>query len=214
MSALEGERHRMVRHQLEQQGIRDRGVLEAMAAIPRHEFVDADRWSEAYLPRAVPIGEGQTISQPYMVAFMTELLELTGGEWVLEVGTGSGYQAAILDRLTQGVVTVERVPRLAVQARRRLDALPASRVHVLVADGSVAVPVRVPFDRIMVTAAAPAVPGALLDQLADPGILVCPVGDRNLQVLHRVVRCDGIDRVDRSCPCRFVPLLGEGAWSG
>jgi protein-L-isoaspartate(D-aspartate) O-methyltransferase len=204
----------MVRHQLAQQGIKDPRVLEAMGEIPRHEFVGTERWNEAYLPRAVPIGEGQTISQPYMVALMTELLELTGDEWVLEVGTGSGYQAAILARLARGVVTVERIPPLAATSKRLLDALAPPPVHVVVGDGSLGSPTRVLFDRIMVTAGAPEVPPALLAQLADPGILVCPVGDRSLQILHRVVRRNGVDHLDQTCPCRFVPLLGGGGWSG
>jgi protein-L-isoaspartate(D-aspartate) O-methyltransferase len=214
MNAHEGERRGMVRHQLEQQGIKDPRVLEAMTRVPRHQFVDPERWHEAYLPRAVPIGEGQTISQPYMVALMTELLQLRGDEWVLEIGTGSGYQAAILAHLAAVVVTIERLPRLAVRAKRLLEECAPPRVLVLVADGSRGAPVRVPFDRIIVTAAAPEVPVGLLAQLADPGILVCPVGDRHLQVLHRIVRQDGKDQIDRSCPCRFVPLVGEGGWQG
>ncbi|MEJ2090052.1 MAG: protein-L-isoaspartate(D-aspartate) O-methyltransferase [Gammaproteobacteria bacterium] len=188
-------------------------MLEVMGQVPRHRFVDPSRRGEAYLPRAVTIAEGQTISQPYMVALMTEQLELQGSERVLEIGTGSGYQAAVLAHLVSApVVTVERLPRLARTASRILEETVPRRCHVIVADGSSRLPLRGPFDRIVVTAAAPDVPRALLEVLADPGLLVCPVGDPLLQTLIRVRRQGGEDRAERSCACRFVPLVGEGGW--
>lgn len=206
---LGGERRNMVDHQLRQAGIADERVLGAMEAMPRHAFLDASQWDEAYQPRAVPIGQGQTISQPFMVALMTERLEVAGGENVLEIGTGSGYQAAVLALMGARVVTIERIPELAHRARHALLGLGLGEVDVVVGDGSSAAPLRGRFDRIVVTAAAPALPPSLLDHLADPGILVCPVGDRDLQVLEIVRREGGRDRVERSCACRFVPLLGE-----
>lgn len=198
----------MVRAQLLQQGIQDARVLDAMAELPRHHFVDPERWAEAYAPKAVPIGHGQTISQPYMVAVMTELLELKGDEQVLEVGTGSGYQAAILAQLACSVVTVERVESLARTSADLLRELGVANVEVVVGDGTLGHAVRAPYDRIIVTAAAPQVPGSLLEQLGDPGVLVCPVGDLHMQFLHVVRRAGGRDQITRQCACRFVPLLG------
>ncbi|NNM32240.1 MAG: protein-L-isoaspartate O-methyltransferase, partial [Gemmatimonadetes bacterium] len=155
---------------------------------------------------------GQTISQPFIVAAMTQLLELEGDEIALEIGTGSGYQAAILGVLAGGLVTVERIPALAREAARALARCGMRNVQVVVADGSTGVPMRAIFDRIVVTAAAPAVPEALLGQLADPGILVCPVGDRHLQELHVIRREGGRDHRSTTLPCRFVPLVGDGGW--
>ena len=172
----------MVRHQLEQQGVRDPRVLEAMERIPRHRFLPEEIWDLAYRPQAVDIQSGQTMSQPYMVAIMTETLELSGRERVLEVGTGSGYQAAILAYLADEVVTIERIEELARRARENLEAQGLHRVRVLHGDGSDAEGVDGEFDRILVTAAAPHLSRSLLDRLRDPGILVCPVGDRDLQV--------------------------------
>jgi protein-L-isoaspartate(D-aspartate) O-methyltransferase len=212
MQSREMERFDMVRRQLRGQGITDASVLEVMGKVPRHRFIDPSRWPEAYLPRAVTIAEGQTISQPYMVALMTEQLELQDAKSVLEIGTGSGYQAAILAHLAPRVVTIERLPKLAWTARRLLEEIVPGRCHVVVADGSDQLPLRGPFDRIVVTAAAPQLPVALLDLLGDPGILVCPVGDQQLQVLTRVIREHGEDRTERGTACRFVPLVGEGGW--
>jgi protein-L-isoaspartate(D-aspartate) O-methyltransferase len=209
MKALRRERSEMVQQQLERQGVRDPRVLAAMESIPRHRFVPPEFWDHAYQPRAVSIGAGQTISQPFMVGMMTQKLELAGHERVLEIGTGSGYQAAILGALSEHVVTLERILSLAVMARRALLELGSPNVDVVVADGSRGAPMRGSFDRILVTAAAPRLPESLLEQLADPGILLCPVGSWDLQRVVRVVRRDGIDRQDESLPCRFVPLLGE-----
>ena len=206
---FERERRDMVERQLAGQGIRDPRVLEAMERIPRHAFMPEEAWELAYAPRAVDIGAGQTISQPYMVATMTEALELDGSETVLEIGTGSGYQAAILGWLSHTVVTVERIESLARRARGPLRAIGAGNVHVVVGDGSAPHFVQAGFERILVTAAAPRVPKGLLELLADPGRLVCPVGDDALQVLHVVDRQGGQDHLRTTTACRFVPLVGE-----
>jgi protein-L-isoaspartate(D-aspartate) O-methyltransferase len=213
MKPFAEDRRRMVRAQLLQQGIQDARVLDVMAEVPRHHFIDPDRWSEAYAPKAVPIGYAQTISQPYMVALMTELLELTGQEHVLEVGTGSGYQAAILAQLARSVVSVERIVGLARTAAGLLAELGVDNVDIVVGDGTLGHPPRAPYDRIIVTAAAPQVPATLLAQLADPGVIVCPVGDLHMQFLHVLRRAGGKDALAQQCACRFVPLLGAEGFS-
>jgi protein-L-isoaspartate(D-aspartate) O-methyltransferase len=193
--------------------VRDERVLEAMARVPREEFVrEVDR-SVAYVDRALPIGLGQTISQPLIVAMMTEALELAGGEKVLEVGTGSGYQTAILAELAHWVVTVERLPEFAESAHRALSKLGYVNVEVHVAGRDLGWPEEAPYDGIMVTAAAPQVPDHLLDQLVLGGRLVIPVGSRFEQdLLQLTKRSSGI--VSRNLGgCRFVPLVGEGAWA-
>ena len=193
---------------LRRRGIFDERVLAAMAAVPRELFVPEIDRRRAYADRALPIGHGQTISQPFMVATICALLRLKGEERVLDVGTGSGYQAAVLAELAAEVVTVERVPELAAEARRTLAAAGYERVEVRVGDGTLGVPERAPFQGIAVAAAAPAVPQALYDQLDDGGRLVVPVGSRRDQRLQLIVRGpDGAD-VAASVPCRFVPLLG------
>jgi len=193
-------------------GIHDRRVLAALAAVPRERFVPEGLQRDAYVDRALPIGHDQTISQPFMVAAMLEALELDGGR-ALEVGTGSGYQAALLAELADEVVTIERVPELAEQARTTLDAIGCGRVEVLVGDGTLGVPERAPFDAIVVAAAAPAVPEALYEQLCPGGRLVVPVGtvrDQWLEVVERGP--DGPIR-HRTVPCRFVPLLGSAGFA-
>lgn len=189
-------------------GIRDERVLAAIAAVPRELFVPDDLRRHAYADRALPIGCGQTISQPFMVATMLEALGLDGGR-VLDVGTGSGYQAALLAELADEVVTIERVPELAAQARETLARAGYGRVEVRVGDGTLGVPERAPFDGIVVAAAAPAVPEALYDQLAPGGRLVVPVGTRRDQWLEVVERREDGPRRHRTVPCRFVPLLGS-----
>jgi protein-L-isoaspartate(D-aspartate) O-methyltransferase len=194
--------------QLRRRGIRDERVLAAMARVPREAFVPDSLREDAYADAALGIGYGATISQPYMVAAILELLALRGHERVLDVGTGSGYQAALLDELAGGVVTIERVPELAERARAALEATGHGGVEVRVGDGTLGVPDRAPFDAIAVAAAAPELPRALYDQLAPAGRIVIPVGRRRAQRLELVVRSPEGPAVLRSVPCRFVPLLG------
>jgi protein-L-isoaspartate(D-aspartate) O-methyltransferase len=194
---------------LRRRGIADERVLAAIGEVPRELFVPEDLRRSAYDDRALPIGHGQTISQPFMVATICEALELQGDERVLDVGTGSGYQAAVLAELADEVVTVERVPELAEQARATLAHVGYDRVEVRQGDGTLGVPDRAPFDGIAVAAAAPAVPEALYDQLAEGGRIVVPVGSLRDQWLQVVVRGPEGPRVARSVPCRFVPLIGS-----
>jgi len=209
------EAERMVRLQIENRDIKDQHVLDAMRSVPRHEFVPAAHRATAYADYPVPIGHGQTISQPYMVAFMTQELSLSGGEKVLEIGTGSGYQAAILGMIAASVFTVERIPELAAMAERTLGSLGFTNVTFKTADGGPGWPEEAPFDRILVTAAAPTVPTALRGQLADNGILVVPVGDWRRSQIIVVVRRIGASFVSQeSIGCRFVPLIGEGGFAG
>jgi protein-L-isoaspartate(D-aspartate) O-methyltransferase len=206
-------RDRMVEDQLAGRGIRDARVLEAMRAVPRHLFVPGEMRDLAYADAPRPIGQRQTISQPYIVALMTELLDLKGDEKVLEIGTGSGYQAAILGKLAKEVYSVERLPELAEKARKLLEALGYNNVHVVVADGTRGLPEHAPFDAIVVTAAAPQVPKPLLQQLADGGRLVLPVGSRDGQILERWIRRGDQWSQERITPVAFVPLVGEHGWS-
>jgi protein-L-isoaspartate(D-aspartate) O-methyltransferase len=202
--------------QLRARGIDDERVLDAMAAVPRELFVPPELRVRAYDDAALPIGDGQTISQPYMVALICSLLALRGGERVLDVGTGSGYQAAVLAELGAEVHSIERIPELAAQARGALrDAGYADRVEVHVGDGTLGLPDEAPFAAIAVAAAAPGLPRSLYDQLAERGRLVVPVGPRREQLLEVVVRSPEGPATLRSVPCRFVPLLGaEGFRDG
>jgi len=204
---------RMVRQQIEARQVRDRRVLDAMRRVPRHLFVPSGSRASAYEDRPVAIGHGQTISQPYIVAFMTELLELRGGERVLEIGTGSGYQTAILCELCAEVYSIERIPQLAERARATLEELGCYNLQIRLGDGGDGWPERAPFDRILVTAAAPALPPALRDQLADNGLLVLPVGDlKGAQELVVARKVGSTVTVRESIGCRFVPLLGRGGF--
>jgi protein-L-isoaspartate(D-aspartate) O-methyltransferase len=205
-------RQRMVEEQLRGRDITDARVLAAMEAVPRHLFVPADVRSFAYSDGPLPIGQGQTISQPYIVALMTQLLELKGMETVLEVGTGSGYQAAVLSRLAEQVHTIERSAELADLARDVLKALRIENVFVKQGDGSGGLPEFAPFHGVIVTAAAPKVPRPLLDQLTSDGRLVVPVGGREGQVLERWMRDGDEFRVERVAPVAFVPLIGAHGW--
>jgi protein-L-isoaspartate(D-aspartate) O-methyltransferase len=205
-------REYMVASQLVPRGIRDIRVLEAMKRVPRHLFVGQSMEYRAYEDSALPIGEGQTISQPYMVAVMTELLELTGNEKVLEIGTGSGYQAAVLAELAQEVFTIERIAPLAAGASRRLRELSYLNVQVKTADGSLGWPEEAPFDRIMITAASPKIPDPLMDQLSDGGIIVVPVGGRYSQQLLKIRKTRAGLEEEYHTPCVFVPLIGEYGW--
>jgi protein-L-isoaspartate(D-aspartate) O-methyltransferase len=202
----------MVKRQLEARGITDSRVLAAMEEVPRHFFVDASLADEAYDDNPLPIGEGQTISQPYMVAVMTELLKLQPHERVLEIGTGSGYQAAVLSRLSKWAYTVERLERLLQKARKTLDECGYHNVSFLVADGTQGWPAEAPFDGIIVTAGAPVIPEVLVEQLQEGGRLVIPVGDRFSQTLKRVTKTKDGTRVESHTGCRFVDLIGKFGW--
>ena len=204
----------MVEHQLRGRDIVDERVLEAMERVPRELFVPDDLKDRAFDDAALPIGEGQTISQPYMVARIAEELGLDGDERVLDVGTGSGYQAAVLAELADEVHTIERIPGLAEQARANLAAAGYENVAVYVGDGSRGLPEHAPYDAIAVAAAAPTFPQALYDQLRTGGRLVVPVGGRRGQRLEVVVRSPEGPAVIRSVPCRFVPLVGEEGFEG
>jgi protein-L-isoaspartate(D-aspartate) O-methyltransferase len=202
----------MVEEQLAARGLTDPRVLAAMAEVPRHLFVESALADRAYEDRALPIGERQTISQPYMVALMTQALELTGTERVLEVGTGSGYQAAILARLAARVFSVERLKVLADRARATLDRLKVYNVVIKVFDGTFGWPDEAPFDAIIVTAGAPSVPAPLIDQLKDGGRLVVPVGDHDGQRLVKLVKRSNLIHTAALTECAFVPLIGSFAW--
>lgn len=205
-------RQGMVSTQLKARGIADPRVLRAMAEIPRHLFVPKKLRSRAHDDSALGIGKGQTISQPYMVALMTELLELEPADRVLEVGTGSGYQTAILAALAQEVISIERQPALAEKARLILADLGFDNVTVLVADGTKGHVEGAPYDAIIVTAAGPRVPAPLGRQLGIGGRLVCPVGPRDVQELLRLVRTEEGLAKERSIRCSFVPLIGAEGW--
>jgi protein-L-isoaspartate(D-aspartate) O-methyltransferase len=203
----------MVEKQLRRRGIRDQRVLNAMLAIPREEFVAPEIRKDAYVDGPLPIGHGQTITQPYMTALMAQLLELRGGEKVLDVGTGSGYHAAVLGALAGRVISIERIPELANQARANLRRTGLdSNITVVCGDGSVGLPRESPFDAISVAAASPQTPPALLAQLNDPGILVIPVGGRDDQDLYVVRKENGKITTSVASGCRFVPLLGREGW--
>jgi protein-L-isoaspartate(D-aspartate) O-methyltransferase len=204
------ERRAMVERQLRARGIADERVLAAMERVPRELFVPPALLSRAYDDAALPIGEGQTISQPYMVARICEELALHGTERVLDVGTGSGYQAAVLAELASEVHSIERIAALAERARERLAAAGyGERVNVHVGDGSRGLPEHAPFAAIAVAAAAPSLPEALYEQLDMRGRLVVPVGDRTEQLLQVIVRTPEGPAVLRTVPCRFVPLIGD-----
>jgi protein-L-isoaspartate(D-aspartate) O-methyltransferase len=203
----------MVERQLRRRGVEDERVLRAMGRVPRELFLPEGLEDRAYDDAALPIGGGQTMSQPYMVAKMAELLSLDGDEHVLDVGTGSGYHAAVLAELAREVVTIERVPELAESARARLEAAGYDGVEVRVGDGTLGVPERAPFDAITVAAAAPLLPESLYEQLRIGGRLVVPVGGRLNQRLELIVRSPEGPAVVRSVPCRFVPLVGAEGFS-
>jgi protein-L-isoaspartate(D-aspartate) O-methyltransferase len=205
-------RDEMVEHQLRARGISDERVLEALRRVPRHLFVPAARRDRAYDDTPLPLGEGQTISQPYMVAWMTELLELEGREVVLEVGTGSGYQAAVLGVLAKKVYTIERIPQLADEARKILDQLGLDNIEIVVGDGSKGLKEHAPYDRILVTAGSPSVPQVLVEQLADGGRLIIPVGPASMQMLTVVTRHGSEIETHEVGGCVFVPLVGMYGW--
>lgn len=205
-------RHEMVVRQLRGRGIRSERVLNAMDAVPRHLFAPADKISAAYADEPLAIGERQTISQPYMVAAMADALLLTGSERVLEIGAGSGYQAAVLSHLAREIIAAEAESSLADSARERLARLGFSTVRIEEGDGSMGWPLAAPYDAILVTAAAPAVPPPLLEQLAEGGRLVIPVGTMDKQELLRIVKREGRPVQESLLACQFVPLYGRYGW--
>jgi protein-L-isoaspartate(D-aspartate) O-methyltransferase len=206
------ERRMMIETQIRKRGVSSPRVLEAMAAVPRHEFVPFKFRDVAYADKPLPIGEGQTISQPFMVAAMTEALELTGSERVLEIGTGSGYQAAVLSLLARQVLTVETHTSLALAAQERLTNLGYTNVHVHNGDGSAGFPDAAPYDAILVTAGAPEIPQVFASQLREGGRLVIPVGDRDNQELVRAQIENGELKSRVLFNCKFVLLLGRYGW--
>ncbi|HTG01329.1 MAG TPA: protein-L-isoaspartate(D-aspartate) O-methyltransferase [Nitrospirota bacterium] len=208
----EKERLRMVEEQIAGRGVANERVLAAMRKVPRHEFLPEGIRTMAYQDSALPLGEGQTMSQPYMVALMSEFMDLTGAERVLEIGTGSGYQAAVLAELCGKVYTVERLKPLADRARATLDRLGYRSVAIKVYDGTYGWKDMAPFDAIMVTAGSPDVPAPLLDQLKEGGRLVIPVGGRFGQDLLKIVKTAQGPVTRRSIPCVFVPLIGNHGW--
>lgn len=197
---------------LRQKGIRDEAVLEAIGKVPRHVFFDNALLSHAYEDKAFPIGEGQTISQPYTVAFQTELLQVKAGDKVLEIGTGSGYQACVLMELGAKVYTIEYNKKL---YDRTKEFLPELGYHPFFfhGDGSKGLPIRAPYDKILVTAGAPVIPDALIQQLANHGVLVIPVGGRDKQVMVRITKVNGAVRKEEFDTFAFVPLLGKEGWT-
>jgi protein-L-isoaspartate(D-aspartate) O-methyltransferase len=212
MADFEVLRNTMVASQLIPRGIKDKRVLDAMRKIPRHIFIGGSLQDKAYDDSALPIGENQTISQPYMVAIMTEMLELKGNEKVLEIGTGSGYQTAILAELAREVFTIERIETLAKNAEEKLLSLGYNNIHVKADDGTSGWEEKAPFDRILITAGAPHVPKPLIDQLADNGIIIIPVGDRFVQRLLIIKKSEDKLIEEHHIPCVFVPLIGEYGW--
>ncbi|MFZ0885259.1 MAG: protein-L-isoaspartate(D-aspartate) O-methyltransferase [Candidatus Acidiferrales bacterium] len=205
-------RNEMVARQIRARGIRSPRVLDAMLSVPRHEFVPPESAASAYSDVPLPIGGGQTISQPFMVAAMADAALLNGSERVLEIGAGSGYQAAVLSLLAQEIVVVELLPELARACRERLARLGYSNVRVEEGDGSLGWPARAPYDAIIVSAAAPAVPTPLVEQLAEGGRLVIPVGAAEQQDLLRITKHADALKKESLFVCRFVPLLGRHGW--
>jgi protein-L-isoaspartate(D-aspartate) O-methyltransferase len=215
MDRYKKQRARMVDGQIKARGINDAHVLKAMETVPRHLFIDEGLIDQAYNDNPLPIGEKQTISQPYIVALMTQALELKGKERVLEIGTGSGYQAAILAQLADRVFSIERIAALASRSRKILDQLHYYNVAIRVGDGSYGWKEEAPFDVIITTAAAPAVPRYLVEQLVVGGRLIVPVGGRDVQTLYKLTRLsedtNDIKKEDLG-GCRFVSLIGESGW--
>ncbi len=205
-------RERMVREQLLPRGISDLRVLDAMQTVPRHIFVEDALQAQAYGDFPLPIGEGQTISQPFIVALMTQMLELRGHEKVLEIGTGCGYQTAVLSKLCDQVYSVERIKRLMARARINLDKVRCFNALGKMDDGTMGWPEHAPYDAIIVTAGGPEIPEALIEQLADAGIMVIPVGDRTSQQLTKVSKRDGKVQFETGESVKFVNLIGAQGW--
>jgi protein-L-isoaspartate(D-aspartate) O-methyltransferase len=206
------ERRLMVKSQIRKRGVTDERVLEAMATVPRHEFVPPFWTNQAYADEPLPIGHGQTISQPYIVAAMVASLGLRGSENVLEIGTGCGYQAAVVSLLAREVHTVEILPDLAQSAAERLERLGYTNVHVHTGDGTLGWAPSSPYDAILIAAAAPSVPEPLLLELAEGGRLIAPVGEEDKQELQLTTKHQGKFLLKQGGPCRFVPLMGQHGW--
>jgi len=214
MINLDSARKRMVETQIVARGITDRRLIDAILKVPRHIFVEEAMAAQSYSDTPLPIGDKQTISQPYMVALMSEMLQLKGTEKVLEIGTGSGYQTALLALLADRIYTVERIRSLALKARKALDSLGLLNINLKIGDGTRGWESEAPFDAIIVTAGAPEVPESLLDQFNVGGKLVIPVGDQFVQTLIRFVKgTDGSVTREESISCRFVKLIGEHGWN-
>lgn len=209
---LVNQRIAMVELQLRSRGIKDERVLEAMLRVPRHEFVSPSLQADAYADMPLPIGRGQTISQPYIVAAMLEALEVRPSDRALEIGTGSGYMTAILAELGAEVMSIERYPELSERARGVLVRLGFRNVQVVVGDGSQGYAAAAPYDRMIASAAAPGIPPALIEQLSDGGRMVIPVGPPHAQQLQLVRKISGQTQVQLLDPCRFVPMIGESAY--
>jgi len=205
-------RKRMVDEQLISRGIKDRRMLDAFSKVERHKFIPVDLRTSAYADFPVPIGEGQTISQPYIVALMTECLGLTGKEKVLEIGTGSGYQTAILAELSKEVYSIERLPGLVKKAEPLLNELGYANIKIKCADGSLGWPEAAPFDRIIITAASPQIPLPLSEQLKENGRMLLPLGETFSQVLTQIEKRDNKLHAIQVCACVFVPLVGKYGW--
>jgi protein-L-isoaspartate(D-aspartate) O-methyltransferase len=208
------ERKRMVEYQIAARGIHDQAILSAMKEIPRHLFVPPPYDKSAYEDCPLPIGNGQTISQPYIVALMTELLALQQTDNVLEIGTGCGYQAAVLATRVRKVTSIERIPEVAELAKANLAAIGIKNVDVIVGDGTLGFPQHAPYDGIIITAATPSVPRPLIEQLAEGGRLIAPVGGRDIQELIRINRKGESFKEEHHGGVRFVPLIGKCGWSG
>ncbi|MGO9108975.1 MAG: protein-L-isoaspartate(D-aspartate) O-methyltransferase [Thermoguttaceae bacterium] len=211
--ALQRDKLIMLRQHLKGRGIADSRLIDAMARIPRERFIDESLRDEAYADRALGIDCGQTISQPYIVALMTQALALRGDERVLEIGTGSGYQTAILAELAREVLSIERHAALSRQAAARLAELGYNRVTLVVGDGTLGWPAAAPYDRILVAAAAATVPQPLIEQLVPGGILVIPLGTRDHQMLQAIHKVGNEPQIEPLSACRFVPLLGAEGWA-
>ncbi len=205
-------RRRMVEEQLKPRGIQDEATLKAMSEVPRHFFVEEAMRARAYGDYPLPIASGQTISQPYIVAKMTELLKLSGHEKVLEIGTGSGYQAAVLSRLCERVYTVERINRLLADARKVFDQLRYYNITAKLDDGTMGWQENAPFDAIITTAGGPEVPPPLVEQLAENGRMIIPVGNQDVQELQLVTKVEGQVQIERLEKVRFVDLIGKHGW--
>jgi protein-L-isoaspartate(D-aspartate) O-methyltransferase len=214
MTDFSRERDSMIEHHLRRRGIRDERVLLAMSRVPREWFVPPELRERSYADAAVAIGVGQTISQPYIVALTTQALQLSSGERILEIGTGSGYQTAILAELGAEVFTIERIPTLSLRARAILDARGYDRIHFKIGDGTLGWADEAPFDRVVVTAMAPELPPALFSQLREKGRMVIPIGTTEMQRLELIIKANGQPSTESLCGCLFVKLIGEQGWSG